>query len=122
MSTPPPMHMPPPPPPPAASAAPGAVPNYLAWAIISTVVGFCLCCPSIIAGIIAIVYSNQVNTKLNAGDAAGAREASDKAKLWCWITTGLAILGLLINLVFFLNGGMHQYMESIQAIQAMQGR
>lgn len=119
MSTPPPMNMPPPP---GAASAPGAIPNHMAWAIVATVLGFCLCCPSIVSGIIAIVYSSQVNTKLNAGDTAGAREASDKAKLWCWITTGLALLGLLLNIVFLVSGGVEQYTDQLRALQAMQGR
>lgn len=118
MSTPPPMHMPPP----APSSAPGAVPNHMAWAIIATVLGLCLCCPSIIPGIIAIVYASQVNGKLNSGDSAGAREASNSAKLWSWITTGMAILGLLISIVMLMTGGFEQYAEQMRALQAMQGR
>jgi len=65
---------------------PGAtVPNYLAFAILSTI--FC-CIP---AGIPAIVYSSQVNSKLMAGDLAGAQSASSNAKMWCWISFGLGL-------------------------------
>ena len=65
---------------------PGAtVPNYLAFAILSTI--FC-CIP---AGIPAIVYSSQVNSKLLAGDLVGAQAASNNAKLWCWISFGLGL-------------------------------
>ena len=68
------------------------VPNYLAFAILSTL----LCC--IPAGIPAIVYSSQVNSKLMAGDLAGAQAASSSAKLWCWISfgLGLATIGLCV--------------------------
>ena len=66
------------------------VSNYLVHAILVTV---CCCLPF---GIVAIVYAAQVNSKLNAGDYAGALESSRKAKRWCWI--GLAV-GLAINLV-----------------------
>jgi RNA polymerase subunit RPABC4/transcription elongation factor Spt4 len=72
---------------------PGAtVPNYLAFAVLSTI----LCC--IPAGIPAIVYSSQVNSKLLAGDLAGAQAASRNAKLWCWISfgLGLATIGLFV--------------------------
>ena len=61
------------------------VPNYLAFSILSTI----LCC--IPAGIPAIVYSSQVNSKLLAGDLAGAQAASSNAKMWCWISFGLGL-------------------------------
>jgi hypothetical protein len=78
-------------PPPAVS-----VPNYLAQAILTTI---CCCLPF---GIVGIVYAAQVNTKVAAGDYAGALDSSRKAKLWCWIGFGIGLafglLGVLINL------------------------
>lgn len=111
-------------PPPLPHAAPPAtpVPNHLAWAIISTVVSFCLCCfVGGIPGIVAIVYAAQVNSNLDRGDIAGAQRASSTAKTWCWVTTGLAIFGLLLNVWAFATGGTEQYMEMIQQIQQAQG-
>lgn len=61
------------------------VPNYLVFAILSTV----LCC--LPTGIPAIVYASQVNTKLALGDVAGAQAASNNAKMWCWISFGLGL-------------------------------
>jgi hypothetical protein len=63
--------------------------NYLVFAILTTV----LCC--LPAGIPAIVYAAQVNGKLQAGDMAGAKAASDNAKMWCWISFGLG-LGVIV--------------------------
>lgn len=80
----------------AASVDPGPRPrveNYLIGAILVTA---CCCLPF---GIPAIVYSAQVNAKLDAGDVAGAEEASRKARMWCW--TGL-IMGLIGGLIYFL--------------------
>lgn len=108
------------PPMPPSSAAPGSVPNHLAWAIVSTVLATCLCCPLGLIGIVAIVFSSQVNGKLNQGDLEGARRASDNAKTWCWVATAFAILGLLINIYFLASGGMEQYMEMMQQMQQMQ--
>ncbi|MDV0439672.1 CD225/dispanin family protein [Xanthomonas sacchari] len=102
-------------PPPAPVPAP--VPNHLAWAIISTVLGFCFCCPSLITGIVAIVFSSKVNGLLNQGDLEGARRASNTAKTWCWVTTALAIIGVLINAVMVATGGMQSYMQYIQQMQ-----
>lgn len=79
-----------------------SVPNYLAQAILTTI--FC-CVP---LGIPAIVFAAQVNSKLAAGDRAGAVEASKKAKLWCWISfvagVGFVIIYFAIIIIGMLGG------------------
>jgi hypothetical protein len=77
-----------------ATAAPVYVPNYLVFAILTTL--FC-CLP---AGIPAIVYAAQVNGKLQAGDVAGAQVASKNAKMWCWIALGAGIAIFVIYGLF----------------------
>lgn len=99
------------------TAAPGSIPNHLAWAIIATVLATCLCCPLGLIGIVAIVQSNKVNALLNQGDLDGARRASDSAKTWCWVATALAIIGVLINIGMFATGGLASYMETMQQLQ-----
>lgn len=97
---------PPPPPPPSAATyipptgpggpAPGpAIPNYLVQSILVTL---CCCLP---LGIVAIIFAAQVNQKLAAGDVAGARDASSKAKMFCWIAFGLGIAAMLLYGMFF---------------------
>ena len=103
--------------PPPASAAPGSIPNHLAWSIIATVLATCLCCPLGLVGIVAIVFANKVNTLLNQGDIAGAQRASANAKTWCWVATALAIIGLLINIVMFATGGAESYIQMMQQYQ-----
>ena len=56
------------------------IPNHLAWAIVSTVLATCLCCPLGLVGIVAIVFSSKVNSLLAQGDIAGAQRASASAK------------------------------------------
>jgi Interferon-induced transmembrane protein len=100
-STPPP---PPPPPPPPADGGYGTggygtggygaqgtpPPNYLVWAILTTV----LCCPPV--GIPSIVFSTQVNTKWAAGDVLGAQTASEKAKKFAiWA----AVAGVVVTAI-----------------------
>ena len=86
----------PPPPPSYGSPGPGPgvsgtqVPNYLVQSILVTL---CCCLP---LGVVAIIFSAQVNTKLAAGDIAGAMEASRKAKMFCWIAVGLGIVSMII--------------------------
>jgi predicted RNA-binding Zn-ribbon protein involved in translation (DUF1610 family) len=69
----------------AAGVSSGPIPNYLVQSILVTL----FCC--LIFGIIAIVHAAQVNTKVAAGDHAGAQEASRKAKMWCWLAFGLGL-------------------------------
>ena len=76
------------------------VPNYLVFAILTTV--FC-CLP---AGIPAIVYAAQVNGKLQAGDIAGAQAASKNAKMWCWIAAGAGLAVCFIYALFVAVGIM----------------
>jgi hypothetical protein len=47
--------------------------------------------------IVAIIKAASVNSKLAAGDIAGAREASASARTWCWISF---LLGLIIQVIF----------------------
>ncbi|HEY1189144.1 MAG TPA: CD225/dispanin family protein [Gemmata sp.] len=65
-------------------------PNYLVQSILVTL---CCCVPF---GIVAIVFAAQVNSKWANGDSAGARRASDSAKMWSWIAFGS---GLVINVI-----------------------
>lgn len=94
-----------PPPPPAApppSYGYGAVqgtppPNYLAWAILSTL----LCCLPL--GVASIVYSSQVNSKWAMGDVAGALDASAKARQFAiWSAIAWAIVLVLVIVVWVL--------------------
>ena len=79
-------------PPPAGGSA--TVPNNLVIAIISV---FC-CWPLAIP---AIIFATQVNTKVAAGDMAGAQEASAKAKKFSFIAIGLGVAGyLIIGLIY----------------------
>ena len=97
------------------------IPNHLAWAILSAIFSFCLCCfVGGIPGIVAIVYAAQVNGKLDRGDVAGARRASDTARTWCWVATGLAIFGLLLNVWGYMTGGTEEYLEMLEQMQQAQ--
>jgi predicted secreted protein len=95
--TPPPPPPPPPLPPPPSYGAPGAPgtppPNYLVWAILTTI--FC-CLP---LGIPSIVFSTQVNSKWALGDVAGAQDASAKAKRFAiWAVVAGLIVAVLYGI------------------------
>jgi len=93
---------PPPPPPPGGYGGspygPGPKPdNHLVWAILSTV----LCCLPL--GIPSIIFASQVDSKWAAGDYAGARESSEKAKkfaiLSAGVVVGLAVLFFVVAMI-----------------------
>ena len=72
------------------------IPNYLIPAILSTV--FC-CLP---LGVASIIFATQVNSKVAAGDTAGAMESSKKAKMFMFIAIGLGALGWIIGVVLWI--------------------
>ncbi|MCX5711380.1 MAG: CD225/dispanin family protein [Candidatus Omnitrophica bacterium] len=67
--------------------------NYLIPAILTTL---CCCVPF---GIVAIIYSAQVNSKIAASDADGAIASSRKAKIWCWVALITGIITTIIWVV-----------------------
>lgn len=89
----------PPPPPPGPGYAPAGVPpgtpipNYLVQSILITL---CCCLP---LGIVAIIFSAQVNSKLAVGDVAGAQDASNKARLFCWLGFGLGLIAIIVIMI-----------------------
>ena len=86
--------------PPATPAAETTVPNYLVQSILVT-----LCCCQI-PGIVAIVYSAQVNGLLKAGDVPAALRASRLAYIWAWVAFGLGATFGLAYVLFMLFTGV----------------
>ena len=79
--------------PPPSSGAPASVPNYLVPAIISL---FC-CLP---LGIVGVIFAAKVNSKVAAGDTAGALDSSKKAKMFSFIAIGLGLAGIICYVLF----------------------
>lgn len=74
----------------------GTVPTYLGWAI------FCLVMCGGIFAVPALIYSLQVNPKLEAGDLEGARRASSNALMWCVIAMVLCLMCVGPSLGFYI--------------------
>lgn len=77
---------------------PVMIPNYLAQSILVTL--FC-CLPF---GIPAIVFAAQVNGKVASGDIAGATLASQRAKMWSWISFGIGLTWVVIYAIIGIIG------------------
>jgi hypothetical protein len=72
------------------------VQNYLIPAILATL----LCCLPL--GVVSIIFATQVNSKVAAGDIAGAMEASRKAKMFMFIAVGLGLLTWVCVIVMWI--------------------
>ena len=79
--------------PPPSTGGSATVPNYMVPAIISI---FC-CWPLAIP---AIIFASQVNSKVAAGDIAGAQDSSKKAKMFSYIALGLGILEIAVFIIY----------------------
>jgi hypothetical protein len=55
-------------------------------------------------GIVSIVYAAQVQTKLEAGDHAGALRASNSARNWALLGFAVGVLGTLAYLALIAMG------------------
>jgi len=69
------------------------IPTYLWQSIVVTL----LCC--LPTGIAAIVYASKVNSLKMIGDINGAKVASNTAKMWCWVSFGLGLLVIVLQVV-----------------------
>ena len=76
------------------------MPNHLVWAILVTI--FC-CLPF---GIVSIVYAAQVNGMVGAGNIDGARQASQNAKTWTWISFGIGLASYAVGVGFWIFFGV----------------
>jgi hypothetical protein len=81
-------------------AEPPKIQNYLVTSILVTL---CCCVP---AGIVAIIYAAQANSKLAAGDFHGAQESARLAKIWSWVGVGAGVLVGIIYAAFGFFGAL----------------
>jgi len=91
--------------------------NNLVLSIVSAVLGLCSpCCIGLILGIIAIVFSTQVDSKYTAGDYRGSESAAKTAKILAFIALGLFALNFIYAIVMFITGGMDAALEQYKMI------
>lgn len=89
--------------------------NYLPLSIIGAVIGLCSpCCIGLVLGIIAIVYSSQVDSKYSFKDYMGAEQSSKNAKTLAIIAIILGILGLIYTIVMFFTGNGMAMLDTYQ--------
>ena len=64
---------------------------------------------SVPAGIVAIIYAAQVNSKLAAGDVLGAQASARLAKIWSWVGFGGGILLGILYAIFGFAGALSSH-------------
>jgi len=67
--------------------------NLMVWSILVTFLCF------LPTGIVAIIYSNKVDSLWALKDYEGSQQAAKNAKAWCLVSLGLAIAGWLIAFI-----------------------
>lgn len=72
------------------------IPNHLVLAILVTL----FCCQP--CGIVSIVYAASVDGKAMAGDIAGAKRASDNAKMWAFIGLIPVLIATAVGILYML--------------------
>ncbi|WP_261575864.1 CD225/dispanin family protein [Frankia gtarii] len=74
-------------------AADRPIRTYLWQSLVATL----LCC--LPTGIVAIVHATQAQTRLQAGDLLGARQASGRARRWCIVSLIAFAVVLLVYVI-----------------------
>ena len=84
------------------------VKSPLIWSILVTIFGVITCCclnpVSAIVGIIAIVFSTQVDDRQRRGDFQGAKNAAKNAIILNWVGLGFMVLTIIIWIALFALG------------------
>ena len=88
------------------------VSNHMVGAILTTL----FCC--LIGGIIALIYSSQVNSKLARGDIEGAKSASKTALTWIIVNLVFGLLYVLITVVILAAAAIPSYSKYRRETQA----
>lgn len=88
------------------SAGPSAaVPDYLVWSIVVTVLSALMgsrCCISLVAtvfGILAIMKASQANTRKAIGDLAGAMQDAITARTWIYWSAGVWAASVMLTVI-----------------------
>lgn len=93
--------------------------NNMVLSIIGTVLGIFspCCCIGVIIGIIAIIFSSQVDSKYQANDFQGANSAAKNAKITAIVAIVFGIIGLIMTIIQFAIGGDQIFEEIKRAFE-----
>lgn len=88
--------------------------NWLPWAIVATVLGFCTSCIGAVLGIIGIVYANKANNLYSYGNRQHGDSANKTARICTIIGLVLAGIGIVSSIVLFSTGMTANLSEMLQ--------
>lgn len=75
--------------------------NWVPYLVLSIISALCCCIP----GIVAIVFSAQINSAVTSGNTEEARRAAKNAKIWIIVAF---VAGILASIVSFMIGSMFE--------------
>ena len=87
--------------------------NYLVWSILVTL----FCC--LIPGIVAIVFSAQVNGLWAQGRYADAQRMSARAKTWVLVSVVLGLIVIVINVIAYASGAYNTHETNAAMLAAV---
>jgi len=90
---------------------PRDIDSHMGFAIFVTILGCCNCL-NLVLGIIAIVFASQVQKHIEEGNYEQAKKSADTARILCWISLGLMLLGFVMS---FVTGAISAFLEAFSS-------
>ena len=91
--------------------------NWLPWAIVATVLGFCTSCIGSILGIIGIVQANKANDFYFRGDRVAGDSANNTARTCTIIGLVLAGIGLIGSVALLRTGALGTFVDAMNSLE-----
>ncbi len=91
--------------------------NWLPWAIVATVLGFCTSCIGAILGIIGIVQANKANDFYFRGNRVAGDSANNTARTCTIIGLVLAGIGLIGSMALLRSGAFGTFVDAMNNLK-----
>lgn len=94
--------------------------NWLPWAIVATVLGFCTSCIGAILGIVGIVQANKANDFYFRGDRTSGDNANNTARTCTIIGLVLVGIGLIGSITLLRSGALGSLIDAMDTLNNLE--
>lgn len=94
--------------------------NWLPWAIVATVLGFCTSCIGSILGIVGIVQANKANDFYFRGDRTSGDSANNTARTCTIIGLVLVGIGLIGSITLLRSGALGSLIDAMDTLNNLE--